>query len=247
MKENQPELPLSPLMVVRALSAIVALLLLAHIAGMVVTHFYPQRLLFGIYSLLDLSAEQNIPTLFSCCLFLMNALLFISVWWAGKRQGENQIIWLSFALLFIFLSIDEMSGLHERLMKPMQQAFHTSGLLYFAWVIPYGAGVVGLAAGVVPLWWRMERKIRLWFFLSGVTFVAGAIGMEMLGGASFDIIGKQDPDFVKGPLYQLLGTLEELLEMSGLIMLTYTLLSLLQSKYSGFAIVLPGSGESKTA
>lgn len=247
MKEQSHfTLHFSPIIVVRILSGIVVLLLLAHLAGMVVTLLYPQRLLLGIYSLLDFNAEQNIPTLFSCCLFLINAVLFFGIWGMGRARSERATIWLFLALLFVFLSIDELAGLHERLMEPVRAAFHVSGLLYFAWVVPYGAGVLALAAGIIPVWWRMEKKIRLWFFLSGVTFVAGAIGMEMLGGASFDIIGKQAPEFVKHPLYQLLITLEELLEMSGLIMLIYTLLSLLQSKYNGFAILLPGKAKEGT-
>lgn len=239
MKENfrQPLL-IAPVAVVRILSSIIALLFAAHFAGMVVTHYYPQRLIFGIYSLVDVCAEQNIPTLFSSCLFLLNAILCIVAGQMGKTRKDTPYLWITLALLFLFLSVDELSGLHERLIKPVRESFQVSGLFYFAWVIPYGAGVLVLAAVMVPFLWRMERRIRFWFFLSAITFLTGAIGMEMLGGASFDLIGKQDPEFVKTPLYQFLGTLEELLEMSGLVMLTYALLSLLQTRYHGFTIIL---------
>lgn len=65
----------------------------------------------------------------------------------------------------------------------------------------------------------------------------------MLGAASFDFLGNQEEAFRKQPLYRLLVTLEELLEMSGQIMLVYTLLSLLRDKYKGLTIILPGRME----
>src|SRR5690349_18596390 len=102
---NQLKLHFSPIAIVRVLSSIVGLLMLAHLVGMVVTQYFPQRLILGIYSLVDVSAEQNIPTLFSCCLFLLNGLLFFSLWRTGRGRGEKALIWFAMALLFVFLSV----------------------------------------------------------------------------------------------------------------------------------------------
>ena len=121
--------------------------------------------------------------------------------------------------------------IHEKLGNPVRWALGTSGFFTFAWIIPYGIAVMLASIYVIPIIWRIEKKIRFWFLLSAVTFITGAIGMEMLEGWQSD-----KPDFQRDLLYNLFITIEEFLEMTGLVMLTYALLSLLQQTYGGFLI-----------
>jgi len=69
--------------------------------------------------------------------------------------------------------------------------------------------------------------------MSAATYLAGALGMEMIGG------------LYRRPLLLSvsLKTIEESLEMAGLIMLTYSLLLLLQIEYGGFAVEVPANHE----
>jgi hypothetical protein len=57
--------------------------------------------------------------------------------------------------------------------------------------------------------------------------------MEMIGGLY------RQPDL----LFVSLATIEESLELAGLIMLTYSLLLLLQIEYGGFAVEIPANHE----
>ncbi len=47
--------------------------------------------------------------------------------------------------IYTFLAIDETAQIHEKLIAPIRVAFGLTGALYFAWVIPYGIGVLVLA------------------------------------------------------------------------------------------------------
>jgi hypothetical protein len=237
-KEMGEELSVSAAAVVRVLGAAVVLLLLAHLAGLLGTCLFPGRLMHTLRAFVDFDGERNIPTLFSTCLFLLNALLFLAVAKFEHHRRERRPTWLALSLLFLFLSIDEFIGFHEHLIQPLQKLLHTSGPFHFAWVIPYGAGVIALAARIFPFWRQQEPAIRTGFLLSAVTFVSGSLGMEMVGGLCHTrlSIPHLNPEML--PLYRTFYTVEELLEMSGQIILTHTLLSLLQSQQTRFTLIL---------
>ena len=189
-----------------------------------------------IDKLFFLDAEMNIPTLFSTCLFLINAILFWVVWKAKHAAGEPQRVWLFLAGLFVFLAIDEFVEVHEIFNDPFRQAFDASGYFYYPFIIPYGIAVVVLALFMIPVWWRMEKMIRFFLALSAVVYVAGAIGMEMIGGNRFEMLWmRRDLGYV------FIATFEETLEMAGLIILTYVLLLLIRNHYNEFLIHISGS------
>ena len=175
--------------------------------------------------------------LFSGCLFLINAILLIPIWQVQRTNSDSQMIWAFLSGLFLFLAYDELFSVHEALIKPIRETLGTSGPFYFAWVIVYGAGVTLLSLLFFPVWWRLNKTVKLWFALAAVTYLSGAVGFEMIGGLHRETIGKQG-DLIYGILY----TLEESLEMAGLIMLIYCLLLLLQKNFNGVAIVIPDKG-----
>jgi hypothetical protein len=82
----------------------------------------------------------------------------------------------------------------------------------------------------------MEKKIRFWFGLSAAIYLFAAIGLEMISG-KYLVMRNESKDFV----WILMVTLEESMELLGLIILVYAILSLLRIKYNGFLIVMPGT------
>ena len=235
---QQATVTLSPRNTAFWLGAITIFLLGVHLISiLLVSTIGPQSVLVRrIYDLFFPDAEWNIPTLFSTCLFLINAVLFWIVWKAKKAAGEVQRIWLVLSGLFVFLAIDEFVALHEMLIDPLRSLFGASGFFYYAWIIPYGIAVVLLALIMIPIWWRMEKMVRFWFALSAVVFLTGAIGMEMIGGKYYEMMRmKKDLGYV------FISTFEESLEMAGLIILTYVLLLLVRNHYNGFLIFIAGA------
>ena len=148
-------------------------------------------------------------------------LFFISI--VLKSQGEKNLEWLFLSLIFLFLSIDETASLHESLIKPLGNAVHTSGVLYYAWVIPYGLAALVFVFLYLRFLLDLPRTIMLLFILSGVIYVSGALGFEMLGGWYAERHGEVSI------VYAMLYTFEETLEMAGIALFVYSLL-----KYIGY-------------
>jgi hypothetical protein len=236
--EKRTRITLYPRNTVIWLSAIAIFLVVAHLITIGMPYIlegFEHGLVRILFSLFFLDGEGNLPALFSTWLFLINAVLFLIVWKAARLAGDSQKIWLFLACVFVFLALDESISIHERLIDPLRQSLGASGIFYYTWIIPYGIGVVLLAIVAIPVFWRMQKRIRFWFGLSAATYLFAAIGLEMISG-KYLVMMNENKDIV----WILMVTLEESLEMAGLIILVYALLLLLRNKYNGFLIFMPG-------
>jgi predicted permease len=101
---------------------------------------------------------------------------------------------------------------------PMQKLFNTSGLLYYAWYIPYGVILLILIIVYAKFLFKLPKKVKSLFMLSGLIFVFGAIGLESISGFYDELIGQQNFE------YCALYTIEELFEMCGVAIFIYALL-----------------------
>jgi hypothetical protein len=227
-----------PKKVAFVLGVIATLLLLAHFASLVMRHALDHDYVYGLVPLFTLDEEQNAPTLFNSCLFLIASLLFLAVWQAGRVRREPRLVWAVLSALFVFLALDETATLHEQLIRPVRSALDLSGYLYFAWVIPYAIALLVLSLFVIPVFWRLGKRFRFWFGLSALTYLAGAIGVEMITAKRFELLQEQ-----KDLPFRLMTAVEESLEMLGLILLIYTLMLLLQTKYGGLTLRIPNSND----
>jgi len=239
--EKRIKITLSPRNTVMWLSAIAIVLVVAHLITIGMPYIFKgfeHGLVRLLFSLFFIDGEGNIPALYSTWLFLINAVLFLVVWKAARLAGDTQKIWLFLACVFIFLALDESISIHERLIDPLREALGATGIFYYAWIIPYGIGVVLLAIFTIPIFWRMQKKIRFWFGLSAATYLFAAIGLEMISGKYLVMMNEK-----KDIVWILMITLEESLEMVGLIILVYALLLLLRNKYNGFLIFMSGTDE----
>jgi hypothetical protein len=139
--------------------------------------------------------------------------------------------WKWLAILFLFLAVDEDASLHELLIEPLRERLPMAGPLYFAWVVPYGLAV--LVVGLVYL--RFVRSLpvrtRRLFVAAGSIYLAGALGFEFAGGWYLSR-EEASEDF----LYSLLVAVEELLEMSGIVLFIYALLDHLRQRLGGAAL-----------
>jgi hypothetical protein len=240
--EEQTRVTLSPRSTVFRLSAIAFFLLVAHLITIWMPYIFEGfdhglvRMLFGLFFI---DGEGNLPAIYSTLLFLLNAGLFLMVGKAAGRAGDPRKIWLVLSIVFVFLALDESISIHERLIDPLRATWNVTGIFYYAWIIPYGSGVVLLSIFAFPLFWRMPKRIRFWFGLSAAIYLSGAIGLEMISG-KYLVMMNENKDIV----WILMVTLEETLEMAGLIILTYALLLLLRHKYNGFLIFMSGAGDS---
>ena len=199
----------------RALLAGALLLWLGNLAAGLL--MYGGQMAYGhfFHLLLSFNLERNLPTFFSGCLFLLNALLFYGKGAAARAWSRERFAWLLLAVLCLFLAADELFMIHEKLVRPVRQALDLGGLLYFSWVVVYGAAVLVLAALLLPFWWGLPVRQRTIYLAGAVIYLFGALGVEMLGGRHLEIHGGRN--FA----YFLLFTAEESMEIAGLLLTTW--------------------------
>lgn len=116
------------------------------------------------------------------------------------------------------MALDEGSSLHEASIGPVRDAFDAHGLLFNAWVIPWGIVVVVLAMAYARFFRALPQRIRAMFSLAAIAFIAAAIGLEMVEGFLFDSAHATGWPFAIAVLSG------ELIEMSALAVFVYVLL-----------------------
>lgn len=228
-----PASTISPVRICLWLAAVALLLVMICTGFNLLAYVTGDRSFYDLRNLFALNAEQNIPTFFSGFLLLMNAMLLDAVRRGRRAVSRPYRMWGFLSALFVFLSFDELSRFHENISVPLPEAVNATGLFHFSWIVVYGAAVLVLALCFLPEWRRLAAPVRRWFMLAAAAYMTGAVGFEMLGGARFAATGGGDV------LYALAYTAEEALEMAGLILLVYALLSLLRHEFGGLTLLLP--------
>ena len=104
------------------------------------------------------------------------------------------------------------------------------GLLYYPWVILGGLFVTIVAISFLGFLWHLPARTRWLFLLAGATFVAGAIGVEMISGLQADRFGEENFK------YAMIVTAEEFLEMSAIVILIYAVLDYLTARIGAISV-----------
>lgn len=165
----------------------------------------------------DLGLEPSVPALFSTFL-LGSCAAMLAINGRATPRGPDRHVWLLLAVVFAALAVDETVMMHEMANDTLQRALGTTGVLYFAWVIPGALFALLVAAASARFLVRLDGRTRALFLLAGTMFVGGAIGMELIAGVVVEASG---PESVGHMVEQ---AFEETLEMSGTIVFLYALL-----------------------
>jgi uncharacterized BrkB/YihY/UPF0761 family membrane protein len=230
------DITLNPKKIVIILGTIIILLVLASIVGLVSKYYLDLPNIFGLFQLFNLDREKNIPTYFSSVLLLLAASLLYFIAIANKKQGEHDYLyWIGLAAVFVFLSIDEFTVLHERLITPIKTRLNTSGLLHFAWVIPGGGFVVIMMLIYRRFTLNLPKRIKRMTIIAGLIYVAGAIGVEMIGGYYRELHEQRDIT------YEFITTCEESMEMIGIMIFVYALMSYIDLRLSNLTLRISSS------
>lgn len=233
--ENLQPLNFSPSEIVKWLLWAIFFLSLGHIAAFIedyVRHAY-SKTAKNIIRYFDFNLENNVPTWFSLLILAFAAVLLFVIYIHKKRNHvKGAFYWLVLGLIFIFLSIDESVQIHEEVAKILRPKLgnDVSGLLYWAWVIPYGLFVIGAGFFFMRFVLNLPKQTRNLFFISGFMFVSGALGLEFVEGYFYKIYGL---DHIYN---RILYFVEELLEMGGVTLFIYALLDYMAANKIRFNI-----------
>jgi len=213
-------LTISPRRVARVLTFIVLYLTFASIAA----QFSMYRLGYDdpleILWLFDVDSESNIPTWYASSTLLLCSILLASIAYAKKIDSDRYFLhWGVLSIIFLYLSMDEAASIHELAIEPLRSALNASGFLYYTWVVPGAAFVLIFVLVYLRFLADLPVRTRHLFLVAGMLYVGGAIGMELVGGRYAGLYGEENF------MYALIATVEEFLEMAGVVVFIFALLS----------------------
>jgi hypothetical protein len=229
------EILLEPKKVTRFFGGIVLLLLLAHLAAQFSIYVLGYDNIFGLIPMFSLNAEENIPALYSTIsLLFCSGLLALIAYGRKLADGRYARHWAGLAAIFLFLAMDESLSFHEGTTVPLRKTLDTSGILFYAWIIPYSLALLVFFLVYLKFILDLNPKTRNQFILAGVIFVSGAMLFELPGGIYDETFGRHTP------VYALISTVEELLEMVGILIFVYALTSYLSEEFPQMRIGFSG-------
>lgn len=207
------------------LSIAILFVLLGHVIGQYIEKFRGDPVLWGLVPLLNMNAEMSVAAWYSTLLLILSAALFAIAASIARQTGAPFArSWTGLAVIFIYMSLDEAASIHELTIAPLRERFEiTEGWLYFPWVVPAAALVAIVALAYVPFLLRLPSNTRTGFIAAGTVFVGGALGVETISGWYGSTRGN---DYI----YQLIGAVEEVFEMAGIVVLLMTLISYLDDQ-----------------
>lgn len=159
-------------------------------------------------SMLSLLEERNLGTFGATLLLLGCAVAAAATTWltaAGTRR-----LWAVISIGFVGLAADEMLEIHERT-RFLSDALLGDGTPAFSWIVPGAVVVVVLAMTMVPQLRRLPDDTWRPLLAAAAVFLAGALGMESVGSALWEVEGVPD-GFAGG-----VALVEEALEVAGTV------------------------------
>lgn len=219
---------LNPSSVARFLAAAAALLILLSIGGQLLANLTEHPRAERVAQLLYIGAECNLPTGYSTFLLLFAAqLLFVLTVLERKKGSSFSLYWTVLSFGFLCMAVDEALAIHERLSPPFRWLLggEDLGIFYYAWVIPASALVLFLGLFFWRFVWRLPRKTRRVFLGAAIIYLSGAIGAELIEGYLIELHGRRTLGF------WIAISIEESLEMAGIILFIWALLVYFGDKY----------------
>ena len=155
-----------------------------------------------LVALFSLSFEGNLPTWYSSALLLGCGILLAAI---AARAASHRRHWGLLAGVFVYMSLDEVATLHERLNGLVE----LGGVLTFGWVIPAALVVAALGIAYLPFLRALPATTRRRFIVAGAIYVGGALLMELPLGLWTSGHGDENLGYV------LIDFVEETMEMTG--------------------------------
>ena len=173
--------------------------------------------------LFNLDRELNFPTWYSAFMIGFCAILLRIIAIAKKQQRDRYTEdWQLLSLIFCLMAIDEVVSLHEILIIPeVSEALNLPWFLHSMWVIPGIVFVIWFIRRYLKFVLHLPIKSKRQFIVAACIYIGGALIMEMIGSHVAESLGQQNL------LYALIATVEEILEMTGIIIFISALLQYL--------------------
>lgn len=199
-------------------------------------------LLPGLAHWFNTDGEKNFPALFSCGLLLLSASLLLVITLAKRRERDRYTVaWSGLTVIFTGLAVDEWMSYHEQftdIVKNAPVALPSDGIFHFAWIVAGIAFIAVIGFAYRNFLAQLPRQYARWFLAAAALYILGAIGLEMVAGYYADNHQQWNRLIWLG-----LTTVEEGLEMFGIITFIYALLHYIKNTIGDLNIhIEPAAG-----
>jgi hypothetical protein len=182
--------------------------------------------MFGLGPIFDLNREASIPAGYSALLLLSSAILLALIARIERsREGRLWFYWAVLPLGFVYLAVDELVAIHEKLNRPLQDLLGASRDTT-TWVIAGALGALAAGAFFLPFLRALPARPAARFVLAGAVYVGSAVGLETVATQlGYDAAGGGGYDWATLGMV----ALEEGGEMAGVALFIWALLDHLRS------------------
>jgi len=207
------------------------ILFVLNVVDIVSIYYLENKNILGNRFNFSFNKEGNVPSVYSAFAILFSSVLLYIV--AKSTKGmEKYYYWMGLHFIFIFLFLDELFSFHEKLAQPTRELLSTSGIFTFAWIIPYGIALFIFTLVYLRFLFYLPKKTKYLFIIAGIIYVAGALGMEMVGGVIKEMYGRDNL------YYAIEYTIEESLEMIGIVIFIYALMDYICKNISSITLAI---------
>lgn len=216
---------LYPKKILRFLLFIITGFVLASLFGQFTKLFLPDYPLRNAFAeMFNVDGDYSIPSLFYSYEFLFSSILLAIIAHTKKVAREKYVrYWQALSIIFFYLSLDKVLTIHQKISQALESRFHPHGFLTYAWVVPGAIFVIIVFLGFLRFLTALPTKTRRLILVAGTIYIGAALGLEMVGGYIQDVYGSANIAYIME------ANIEEFLEMLGLVIFIYALLSYINS------------------
>lgn len=213
--------------------AALAFLNLGNAAAQYLLQFPNHPLAGPVEALLSFDRESNPVTVFNAMLLLAASCLAFAIGqWRRKHQLPWGRAWLGLAFVLALLFSDELIGFHDSLDFFLMERWQSTGAFAWPWVIAYGLLTLLVSGVYLRFFFALPQRYKWRFALTALTYVGGALGLEMIAASHVEDTGAEDF------FYAVLFTIEENLEMLACLFAIHGLLDYLECECPGFELTI---------
>jgi len=216
------------------LAGIVAFLLGAHLAVTYSSYRLGHDYLMGFARAFNLLRDANVPTWYSSSVLLLCAALAAIIGAGrGPTPGSYKRHWMGLSLVLAFMSMDEAAMIHETAQEWLRVGFSPEHWFYdVASLVLPGLLVIVVGAAYIGFVMALPRRTLWCFVVAAGMYVAGGLVLDFIG----DVYkaGQGEANMTSA----MLTGVEEVLEMTGVLVLLYGLLDHIERFVGPVALVV---------
>ena len=177
-----------------------------------------------LLEIFNLNEEQNIPAWYSSAILLFCGVIIYLISLDKKNPKDRYYRhWLWLSIIFFYLSLDEAISIHENF--KLRFLFEREHILYNdSWVILFSILVAIFIFTYRRFLQHLPQATKKMFIISGCIYIFGSAGMEVVGSFTQEFYSKASM------IHAMATTIEEFLEMIGIVVFIKTLLSYIGSE-----------------